>query len=314
VSLRELVVLGTASQVPTRHRNHNGYLLLWDGHGILFDPGEGTQRQMLLAGVSASQITRICITHFHGDHSLGLAGIVQRISLDLVPHDVPVHFPASGAVYFERLRGATIYRDHAHITPRPMAVPGIQDHGPPRLTALPLEHTVESWGYRFEEPARTTLDPERLAEAGVRGPAIGRLQRDGHVMVGARRVSIEEMGTPVPGASFAFVMDTRLCPSAVELARGVDLLVAESTYLESEREEARERGHMTAGDAGRLAREAGARQLLLTHFSQRHPTTAPFLAEAAVEFPRVAVASDLARVPVPRFARSQPAPHASSGA
>ena len=79
MSDRELVVLGTASQAPTRSRNHNGYLLLWDDEGLLFDPGEGTQRQMLFAGVTASRITRICITHFHGDHCLGLPGVLARI-------------------------------------------------------------------------------------------------------------------------------------------------------------------------------------------------------------------------------------------
>ena len=74
MSVRELVVLGTASQVPTRYRNHNAYLLRWDGEGLLFDPGEGTQRQLIHAGVSSTDITKICITHFHGDHCLGLAG------------------------------------------------------------------------------------------------------------------------------------------------------------------------------------------------------------------------------------------------
>jgi ribonuclease BN (tRNA processing enzyme) len=94
VSHRELVVLGTASQAPTRSRNHNGYFLRWDDEGLLFDPGEGTQRQMLFAGVTASQITRICITHFHGDHCLGLPGVLQRMSLDRVPHVVEVCYPA----------------------------------------------------------------------------------------------------------------------------------------------------------------------------------------------------------------------------
>ena len=97
MSVRELVVLGTASQVPTRHRNHNGYVLRWDGEGILFDPGEGTQRQMLRAGVAAHDLHRICVTHFHGDHSLGLAGVIQRINLDRVPHPVTAHYPALGA-------------------------------------------------------------------------------------------------------------------------------------------------------------------------------------------------------------------------
>ena len=95
--MRELVVLGTASQVPTRYRNHNGYLLRWDDEGLLFDPGEGTQRQMVLAGVAASAVNRLCLTHFHGDHCLGVPGIIQRASLDRVGHPITAHFPASGA-------------------------------------------------------------------------------------------------------------------------------------------------------------------------------------------------------------------------
>ena len=94
VSNRELVILGTASQAPTRSRNHNGYFLRWDDEGLLFDPGEGTQRQMLFAGVTASQVTRICVTHLHGDHCLGLPGVLARMSLDRVPHPVEVCYPA----------------------------------------------------------------------------------------------------------------------------------------------------------------------------------------------------------------------------
>ena len=85
---RELIVLGTASQAPTRTRNHNGYFLRWDDEGLLFDPGEGTQRQMLFAGVTASQVTRVLVTHFHGDHCLGVPGVLQRMSLDRVAHPV----------------------------------------------------------------------------------------------------------------------------------------------------------------------------------------------------------------------------------
>ena len=117
MSVRELIVLGTASQVPTRYRNHNGYLLRWDDEGFLFDPGEGTQRQMIYSNVASTAITRICITHFHGDHCLGLAGISQRISLDGAPHPVHVYFPRSGQKYCDRLRRASIYHDVATVVP-----------------------------------------------------------------------------------------------------------------------------------------------------------------------------------------------------
>src|SRR3954463_11769462 len=104
---RELVVLGTASQTPTRYRNHNGYLLRWDGEGILFDPGEGTQRQMLRAGGAAHDMHRSFCTLVDGDHSLGLAGVIQRINLAQVPLPVTAHYPASGQNFFARLRYAT---------------------------------------------------------------------------------------------------------------------------------------------------------------------------------------------------------------
>jgi ribonuclease BN (tRNA processing enzyme) len=120
VSDRELVVLGTASQAPTRSRNHNGYLLRWDGEGLLFDPGEGTQRQMIFAGVTASQITRICITHFHGDHCLGLPGVLQRMSLDRVPHVVDACYPAQNQEVFTRLRHAALFHDVVNLRERPV--------------------------------------------------------------------------------------------------------------------------------------------------------------------------------------------------
>ena len=102
--MRKFFALGTASQVPTRQRKHNGYFLKWDDEGFLFDPGEGTQRQMIYAGISSKDITKIFITHFHGDHCLGLPGILQRLSLDRVTHPIAVYFPASGINYFHNLQ------------------------------------------------------------------------------------------------------------------------------------------------------------------------------------------------------------------
>ena len=152
MSQRELVVLGTASQVPTRHRNHNGYLLLWDGEGLLFDPGEGTQRQLLYAGVSSHAVTRICVSHFHGDHCLGLPGIIQRINLDRPPHSVSAYYPASGQHFFERLRHASAFHETVELLPEPIAAAGeLKAAGAPfTLTAEPLSHPVESFGYRLK--------------------------------------------------------------------------------------------------------------------------------------------------------------------
>ncbi|MGK5680952.1 ribonuclease Z [Actinoplanes sp. URMC 104] len=295
--MRELVVLGTASQVPTRHRNHNGYLLRWDDEVILFDPGEGTQRQMLLAGLAVSPVRRICITHFHGDHSLGLPGVLQRISLDRVTHPVTVHYPAAGQEFYDRLRHATSYWDNAEIVPAPVGGESFTAATPAgRLTALPLWHSLPTYGYRLDEPDARRMVPSLLAAHGIAGPAVGELQRTGRL----GDVTLEQVSVERPGQSFAFVMDTGLCDNVFALAAGVDLLVIESTFLTEDAALAAQVGHLTAAQAGAVARESGVRTLVLTHFSQRYPDDSRFLAEARAEFDgEIVVASDLGRVAVP---------------
>ncbi|MEU9732757.1 ribonuclease Z [Streptomyces sp. NPDC048002] len=299
MSVRELVVLGTASQVPTRHRNHNGYLLRWDGEGILFDPGEGTQRQMLRAGVAAHDLNRICVTHFHGDHSLGLSGVIQRINLDRVPHEVTAHYPASGQHFFDRLRYATAYRETADLRQAPVAEDGVlATTGSYTLEARRLSHPVESFGYRLVEPDGRRMLPERLAALGVRGPDVGRIQREGAL----GEVRLDDVSEVRRGQRFAFVMDTRLCDGVYALAEGCDLLVIESTFLDEDTSLAVEHGHLTAGQAARVAREAGVRHLVLTHFSQRYSEPEEFerQARAAGFEGELTVAHDLLRVPVPK--------------
>ena len=303
MSHRELVILGTASQAPTRSRNHNGYLLRWDTEGLLFDPGEGTQRQMLFAGVTASQITRICITHFHGDHCLGLPGVLQRMSLDRVPQLVDVHYPGQNQAVFDRLRHAALFRDVLNLRERPVTQAGTIASTPAfRLDARPLSHSTPTFGYRLAEPDGRRMLPDRLAALGIAGPDIGRLQREGSLVTGGRPVTLEEMSEPRRGQRFAFIMDTRLCDAAFALADQADMLVCESTFAETEAALARDYGHLTAGQAGRIAAEAGARLLVLTHFSQRYdPADGQRLAgEAASAFGgEVVLARDLSRIPVP---------------
>jgi ribonuclease Z len=306
VSARELVVLGTASQAPTRERNHNGYLLRWDSEGLLFDPGEGTQRQMVHAGLAASAITRLLITHFHGDHCLGVPGIVQRLSLDRVPHPVTAHYPASGAEYFARLRHASSFYETATLVEQPVLADGRLASTPAGdLYAARLEHPVEAYGYRLVEPDGRRMLPERLASFGVAGPAISDLQRDGSLVVGGRRVRMDEVSEPRPGQRFAFVMDTRLCDSVFALADGADMLVIESTFASTETDLATRFGHLTAAQAGLVAAECGVRRLVLTHFSQRYPDLSGFAAEAAgAGFTGdIVVAGDLSRIAVPRRRR-----------
>ena len=301
VSARELVVLGTASQAPTRRRNHNGYLLRWDGEGILFDPGEGTQRQFTFAGVSAAATTRICISHFHGDHCLGLPGMIMRLALDQGQLPVPVHYPSGGEAHFRHLRSATAGQERVEVTACPVTEPGvIHVDDDFVLRSAPLRHRVDTVGYRLDEPGGRRFVPARLQALGVEGPEIGRLEVDGSIVAGGRTVTLDEVTVPRPGQSFAYVLDTAWCDGALELAAGVDLLLCESTFLSTEEHLGEGYGHLTARQAGRLAADAGVSTLVLTHFSARYGDESAFAEEAAQEFDgEIVLAADLDRIPLP---------------
>lgn len=260
----DLLALGTSSQVPTRQRNHNGYLLRFGDVDFLFDPGEGTQRQLARVRVSVDRVVRVFLTHFHGDHCLGLAGVLQLLSAASPDHPVRFHFPASGRKFFERAVGASIYERRVALEPQPIEEEGLLfDDGRFRATARKLSHGVPAYGYRIE------------------------VRREGQAPF-----------------IFAFSMDTRLCPGARGLAEGADVLVSECTYLSSEEREAKERGHMTAAQAAELAVASGVKHLVLTHFSQRYPTNRPFLDEARAIHPKVTALSDLRIYPLARSPRA----------
>lgn len=301
VSSRELVVLGTASQSPTRQRNHNGYLLRWDSEGILFDPGEGTQRQFRFIDVTAAATTRICISHFHGDHCLGLPGMIMRLALDRGHHPVPIHYPAGGEEYFRRLCLATAGQEDIEVIPCPVHEPGvIHVDREFTLRSAPLRHRVDTVGYRLDEPDGVRFVPDRLEAFGIEGPSVGRLRDAGSVLVDGRTVTLEEVTESRRGQSFAYVLDTGWCEGALDLAGGADMLLCESTFLSTESDLADEYGHLTARQAGRLAAEAGVRLLVLTHFSPRYDNELLFADEAALEFDgEIVLASDFDRIPLP---------------
>ncbi len=299
-------MLGTASQAPTRHRNHNGYALRWDDRLVFFDPGEGFQRQCTLAGVAIARADAVCLTHFHGDHCLGLPGLIARRGADQCTEPLPVWFPGDGERFFARLRTCTAAAYDPPLLPHPIVEPGVVGSiGDLSVTAQPLRHPVTAFGYRLQEPDRRSFDAAELDARGIRGPDVGRLEQQGELETPTGRVMIDEVSTVHPGQSMAFVMDTAICDSILELAAAVDLLVIESTFLDADEALAADYGHLTAAQAGRVAAEAGARRVVLTHFSQRYGdapdggTTELFRAEAAAHHPDVHAANDFDTVTVP---------------
>lgn len=291
--------------MPTRHRAHNSYALRWDDQLVLFDPGEGAQRGCTLTGVSIAKATAVCVTHFHGDHCLGLPGVIQRRSFENSVSEkqvrpLPIFYPGDGQEYFDRLRHASIFHDSSNVETRPVDTPGPQASlGAFELSAQPLLHRDACFGYRLDEPDGVSVDSELLAGFEIAGPDVGRLLAQGWLDTPKGRITADQVTRPRRGQSMAFVTDTLPCEGAVELARDVDMLVIESTYLHSEVELAEKYMHMTARQSAELAAEAGARRLVLTHFSARYPNNQVFAEEARAYHGDVVAAEELETIQVP---------------
>jgi ribonuclease Z len=276
-------------------------LLQLNEEGFLFDPGEGTQRQFIFADVAPPTVTRIFISHFHGDHCLGLGSMLMRLNLDKIAHTVHCYYPASGKKFFDRLRYCCMYRENISVKEHPVSKEGVvEDDGKFRIEALFLDHGIDNIGWRITEADTIKFDKEALKKAGVQGPLVRQLEKEGRICVDGRWVLLEEVSHVRKGDVFAYVVDTRPCPNALLLAKDAKILLCESTYSNQEKDLAHEYMHMTATQAAEIAKKAGVELLVLTHFSARYRNVEELGDEARLIFPNTVVAEDCKKIPFPK--------------
>jgi ribonuclease Z len=297
-----LFFAGTAGSVPTARRGLPALLLRAGGDQILFDCGEGTQKQ-LLRSVGLPELDAIFITHFHIDHWLGLIGMLKTFDLRARERPLDVYGPPGLKALFATVRpvfGRTAY---------PLSLVELEPHEEVRfggyaIGAFPVKHRVEAYGYAFVEDERPgRFDVETARRLGVtEGPDFGRLQR-GETVGGIDPSQV--VGAARPGRRIVISGDTAPCQAVEVLAHEADLLVHEATFLEDERTRARETGHSTAHQAAELARDAGVRMLALTHLSTRY-FPRDIRDEARAVFPEAVVPRDFDAIEVPFPERGAP--------
>lgn len=301
-----VIPLGTSSGKPTLKRNVSALAVAREAEWLLFDCGEGTQMQITRAGLSPSRLSAVFITHLHGDHFNGLPGLLSTMGLDRRTRGLGLTGPHGIREYLdmlERLRVAfltyPVELKEFNSLPESTVVFETAEYS---VSALALDHRLFALGYRIDErPRPGRFNVEQARKLGVpEGPLWGRLQSGEDVRLADNSVvrSSDVMGAARPGKSVAYCLDTRPCAMAVQLARGVDLLIHEATYTEEFAPEAQQYGHSTAAQAARTARDAGARRLLITHFSTRFPDPTLLLQEARAIFPDTILAEDLMEIEV----------------
>ena len=306
-----ITFLGTSAGVPTRSRNVSCVALrlpqraeVW-----LFDCGEGTQHQLLRSDLNISQVTRIFITHMHGDHMLGLMGLLATCGMTAHTRGIDVYGPRPLADYVREVSRRTQFQTNYPLEVHEVNEGLLFEDDEYAVTCAPLKHRLPAFGYRVNEKDRPGhFDVERAQAEGIpSGPLYGRLKRGERVTLPDGRTfdGADFLGPDLKGRSVVYCTDTTYCRSAVELARDADLLIHEATFAEADEGLAIRSTHSTAAMAARVAQEAGARRLVLTHISPRYfpgNQTGPeeLLQEARAVFADAELAHDFLSVDVER--------------
>ena len=266
----KLTILGTAGQLPTRNRNQNAYFLEWPFGNVLFDPGEGAQRQFTLAGISPGKIHKIFISHFHGDHCLGLPGILQRLNLMQVEHEVHVYYPKAGQAFLDALVNSSKFTRRIEFYFHPLSEGLVEESDTYRIEAYELFHSTPTLGYRLIEKPKMRFRKELLEKLRLSGPILGELEQNAEIEYRGKRFTREELSYKTDEKVFAYILDTGVCNNIIPLLKNADAVLMEGTYLESESELAEEFMHMTGEKAAAFAQANHVKQLILTHFSERY--------------------------------------------
>jgi ribonuclease Z len=298
-----VTLLGTSAAVPSVDRNVAALAIQREGETLLFDCGEGTQRQMMRYGVSFA-FRDIFFTHYHADHMLGVTGLLRTLGLQDRTAPVTLYGPRGAQRILSQAVGLGIERNRFDVEIVEVAAGQTLNRGDYDIVAFETDHRADTIGYALVEHVRLgRFDPDRARDLGIpEGPLWGRIHKGETIELpdGRRIEPAQLVGEPRRGRKLVYTGDTRPCGTVVEAAAGADLLVHEATFGEDERARAVETGHSTAAQAAEVARQAGARRLVLTHISPRYTRDAPeLLAEAKAVFPETIVARDGLTVEVP---------------
>jgi ribonuclease Z len=293
----EILFLGTASMVPTKERNHNGILIRQGNETVLVDCGEGIQRQLMIVGAKMNKITKILISHWHGDHVLGLPGLIQSMSASGYNGKLQIYGPNKTKTFMKRMFEVFAFDNKIDLEIIEVARGKFFEGNDLILEAAQLDHNIPTVGYGLTENDKRKIDVKYVKKIGIpEGPLWGKLQKGKTVVWKSKKIYARDATILVPGKRLVIISDTLPCKSAVTLAKNSDLVICESTYSSDLEEKGKEHMHMTSGQAGMLAKKAKVGKLILTHFSARYKDTGELETDAKKYFKNVTCAKDFMEI------------------
>ncbi len=282
----EVTFIGTSGSTPTKERGMPALAIKYESELLLFDCGEGTQRQMMAYKTGFGSINAIFISHPHLDHYLGLFGLLETLKMSSpAPKKLKAFLPpgiddifAQRYPFLEavKIRKGKLYQGRGF-----------------SVSAFPVEHCKGSFGFVFEEEARLKFHEQKAKSLGLKGRMFSEIQKKGALTVAGKKISLFDVTWSNPGRKIVYSGDTAFSEAVAEAAKGADLLIHEGTFDASRKAEAQERKHSTVEDAARVAKQAGARKLVIIHISPRYSDDIKTLLEASAKiFKNTTIAED----------------------
>jgi ribonuclease Z len=286
--------------VPTKERNVSGIFLSYNDQGILFDCGEGTQRQMNICGIKRTRVTKILISHWHGDHVSGIVGLLQTLGNEENLPNIEIYGPKGTKEHMKHLMNSCVFDVQVNLKITELEPKGVEkfyENEEFELNCAELNHNVPCIGFSFVEKDRRKIDMKYLKSIKVPdGPHCRKLQAGESITVKGIKVDVEKATFTVKGRKMTYIADTAACTNAIKLAKDANILISEAVYTSELEEKGEKRKHMTSKDAALMANNAGAEKLILTHFSQRYKNAAPLQEDAQNYFDNVICAEDFMRI------------------
>jgi len=288
----KVTLLGTSGSTPTKSRGMPSVAITYNGKVYLFDCGEGTQMKMLEYGVNISKVETVFLSHIHGDHVIGIAGLVRTLALNNRQKPLVIHVPKGQESGIKSL----IVFDKA-IIKYPIIVKGVGSGSVYKgdgfeVDAFKLNHQITTLGYVFNESDKFRFIKDKCKALGIKGEMFAQLGKKGKIKIGKRTIKIKDVTTLQKGKKVLYVTDTRPMTGTVRAARNAEILIHEAAYTEKEKMLAKQRKHSTAYEAAHVAKLAKVKLLIITHLSARHRDPDALYDEARKVFRNTVIGND----------------------
>ncbi len=289
-----ITFLGTGQAIPTKSRNHTGILLNHGAENILVDCGEGMQRQFRIAGINPCSLTRLFITHWHGDHILGIPGLLQTLAMNNYNKTLHIYGPYKTELYMHQLMSLFAISRELKIKIHEVKPGIIVEEKDFFIAAEEMQHSVPCLAYSFVEKEKLRIDKAKLKKLKIPpSPLLKKLQQGEDIEFNGKKIKAEEVTYHQEGKKITFILDTALNENMIKIAKDANLVICESTYTSKEKDKAQEYKHLTSEQAAQAAKEAKAKKLILIHISQRYEGKEKMmLKEAKAIFKDTTIAND----------------------